>query len=142
MLVRIQSSALKFEMPVRTTSLNPKRLKLTLRSNDFVLTRRIRKGAASRFAFPHRLLRRATSCATKLLEIPFFESMSKRRRGFPSETKVQTRNRIVHGDKLLEGKTRAKRSVSLWYGKLFKRCCLHSVAFMASTATSTFREKD
>jgi uncharacterized protein YchJ len=33
-----------------------------------------------------------------------FEPMSKRRRGFPSETHVKRGVRIVHGDKLLEEK--------------------------------------
>ena len=40
MLVRIQSSALKFELPVRITSTNNETSVLTLRSNDFVMTRR------------------------------------------------------------------------------------------------------
>ena len=40
MLVRIQSSALKFELPVRITSTNNETSELTLRSNDFVMTRR------------------------------------------------------------------------------------------------------
>ena len=34
----------------------------------------------------------------------FFESMSKRRRGFPSETHVKRGARVVHGHKLLEEK--------------------------------------
>ena len=34
----------------------------------------------------------------------FFETMSKRRKGFPSETQVKRGVRIVHGDKLLEEK--------------------------------------
>ena len=37
---------------------------------------------------------------------PFFETMSKRRRGFPSETRVKRGVRIVNGDKLLEEKLR------------------------------------
>ena len=40
MLVRIQSSALKFELPVRITSTNNETSELILRSNDFVMTRR------------------------------------------------------------------------------------------------------
>lgn len=34
----------------------------------------------------------------------FFEPMSKRRRGYPSETNVKRDVQIVHGDKLLEEK--------------------------------------
>lgn len=34
----------------------------------------------------------------------FFETMSKRRKGFPSETQVGRGMRIVHGDKLLTEK--------------------------------------
>jgi hypothetical protein len=33
-----------------------------------------------------------------------FESMSKRRRGFPSEARVKRGLRVVHGDKVLEEK--------------------------------------
>ena len=34
-------------------------------------------------------------------QMVFFETMSKRRKGFPSETKVKRGVRIVHGDKEL-----------------------------------------
>ncbi|MEQ1830093.1 MAG: SEC-C metal-binding domain-containing protein [Pirellula sp.] len=55
--------------------------------------------------------------------------MSKRRRGFPSETKVKRGIRIVHGDKLLEEKLGRNDPCPCGNNKLFKRCCLHSGCF-------------
>jgi uncharacterized protein YecA (UPF0149 family) len=63
------------------------------------------------------------------LLIPFFEPMSKRRRGFPSETHVKRGIRIVHGDKLLEEKLGRNDPCPCGSGKRFKRCCLHSGCF-------------
>ena len=61
--------------------------------------------AASHFRFPTLLTAKELYHARQQLsKIPFFEPMSKRRRGFPSETKVKRGVRIVHGDKLLEEK--------------------------------------
>jgi len=59
----------------------------------------------------------------------FFEPMSKRRRGFPSETKVKRGTRIVHGDKLLEEKLGRNDLCPCGSGKRFKRCCLKSGRF-------------
>ena len=55
--------------------------------------------------------------------------MSKRRRGFPSETKVKAGPRIVHGDKLLEEKFGRNDLCPCASGKLFKHCCLKTGRF-------------
>lgn len=54
----------------------------------------------------------------------FFEPMSKRRKGFPSETQVKRGVRIVHGDKLLEEKLGRNDPCPCGSGLRFKRCCL------------------
>ena len=59
----------------------------------------------------------------------FFETMSKRRKGFPSETKVKRGVRIVHGEKLLEEKLGRNDPCSCGSGKRFKNCCLKSGRF-------------
>src|SRR5688572_3742656 len=58
-----------------------------------------------------------------------FTPMRKRRRGFPSETKVKRGVRIVHGDKLLEEKLGRNDLCPCGSGKVFKRCCLKSGRF-------------
>lgn len=50
--------------------------------------------------------------------------MSKRRRGFPSETQVKRGERVVHGDKVLEEKLGRNDLCPCGAGKRFKRCCL------------------
>jgi uncharacterized protein YecA (UPF0149 family) len=50
--------------------------------------------------------------------------MSKRRRGFPSETKVKRGQRVVHGDKELVEKLGRDDLCPCGSGKRFKRCCL------------------
>jgi len=59
----------------------------------------------------------------------FFETMNKRRRGFPSETQVKRGVRIVHGDKLLEEKLGRNDPCPCGSGKRFKKCCLKSGCF-------------
>src|SRR5688572_33154439 len=59
----------------------------------------------------------------------FFEPMSKRRRGFPSESHVKRGVRIVHGDKLLEEKLGRNDLCPCSSGKRFKKCCLKSGRF-------------
>ena len=54
----------------------------------------------------------------------FFETMSKRRKGFPSETNVKRGVQIVHGDKLLEEKLGRNDSCPCGSGNRFKKCCL------------------
>ena len=60
---------------------------------------------------------------------PFFETMSKRRKGFPSETRVRRGVRIVNGDKLLEEKLGRNDLCPCGSGRLFKKCCLKSARF-------------
>ena len=55
--------------------------------------------------------------------------MSKRRRGYPSETKVKAGVRMVRGDKLLEEKLGRNDLCPCGSGKLFRRCCLRSGRF-------------
>lgn len=55
--------------------------------------------------------------------------MRKRRRGFPSEPKVNRGSRIVHGGKLLEEKLGRKDRCPCRSGKVFKRCSLTSGRF-------------
>ncbi len=55
--------------------------------------------------------------------------MSKRRKGFPSETKVKRGVRIVHGNKELGREVGPKRSLPVRVGKRFKKCCLKSGCF-------------
>jgi hypothetical protein len=59
----------------------------------------------------------------------FFETMSKRRKGFPSETNVKRGVRKVHGDKLLEEKLGRNDLCPCGSGKRFKQCCLKSGRF-------------
>ena len=59
----------------------------------------------------------------------FFETMSKRRKGFPSETQVKRGVRIVNGDKLLEEKLGRNDPCPCGSGKRFKKCCLKSGCF-------------
>ena len=59
----------------------------------------------------------------------FFEAMSKRRRGFPSEAQVKRGVRVVHGDKLLEEKLGRSDLCPCGSGKPFKKCCLKSGRF-------------
>jgi len=51
----------------------------------------------------------------------FFEPMRKRRRGFPSETKVKRGYRVVRGYKELIRKTRPKRSMPMRLSEVVSR---------------------
>jgi hypothetical protein len=55
--------------------------------------------------------------------------MSKRRKGFPSETQVKRGRRIVHGDKELTEKVGRNDPCPCESGKLFKKCCRNSGCF-------------
>ncbi|WP_210417808.1 SEC-C metal-binding domain-containing protein [Bythopirellula goksoeyrii] len=55
--------------------------------------------------------------------------MSKRRRGYPSETRVQAGVRVVHGEKLLEEKLGRNDLCPCNSGLRLKRCCLKSGRF-------------
>ena len=55
--------------------------------------------------------------------VVFFETMSKRRKGFPSETQVKRGVRIVGDGKLLEEKLGRNDLCPCGSGKKFKKCC-------------------
>ena len=55
--------------------------------------------------------------------------MSKRRKGFASETKVKRGVRIVHGNKELTEKLGRNDLCPCGSGKLFKKCCLRAGCF-------------
>ncbi|WP_145311607.1 SEC-C metal-binding domain-containing protein [Gimesia fumaroli] len=55
--------------------------------------------------------------------------MSKRRKGFPSETQVKRGTRIVHGVKLLEEKLGRNDLCPCGSGRRFKKCCLQRGCF-------------
>ena len=55
--------------------------------------------------------------------------MSKRRKGFPSETKVKRGVRIVHGGKELTEKLGRNDLCPCESGKRFKKCCLKKSCF-------------
>ena len=59
----------------------------------------------------------------------YFEPMSKRRKGFPSETKVKKGLRVVHGDKELTEKLGRDDLCPCDSGKRFKKCCLKTGCF-------------
>lgn len=58
-----------------------------------------------------------------------FETMSKRRRGFPSETQVKRGVRIVHSDKLLDEKLGRNDRCPCGSQKRFRKCCLREGCF-------------
>ena len=78
-----------------------------------------------------RMERQGVPCpdATINERVVFFETMSKRRKGYPSETQVKRGVRIVHGDKLLEEKLGRNDPCPCGSGKRFKTCCLKSGRF-------------
>ena len=55
--------------------------------------------------------------------------MSKRRKGFPSETKVKRGIRVVHDEKLLEEKLGRNDLCPCGSSKRFKKCCLKKGRF-------------
>jgi hypothetical protein len=59
----------------------------------------------------------------------FFETMSKRRKGFPSEKKVKRGVRIVHGNKELSEKLGRNDLCPCGSGRRFKKCCLKKGCF-------------
>jgi hypothetical protein len=59
----------------------------------------------------------------------FFETMSKRRKGFPSEMQVKRGVRIVHGTKELTEKLGRNDLCPCGSGKRFKKCCRNTGCF-------------
>src|SRR6185312_12957509 len=60
---------------------------------------------------------------------PRFETMSKRRKGFPSETQVKRGVRVVHGEKELEERLGRNDPCPCGSGRRFKSCCRNSGCF-------------
>jgi uncharacterized protein YecA (UPF0149 family) len=58
-----------------------------------------------------------------------FEVTSKRRKGFPSETRVKRGHRVVRGGKELIEKLGRNDPCPCGSGGLFKHCCLRSGCF-------------
>ena len=69
----------------------------------------------------------------------FFEITSKRRKGFPSETRVQRGVRVVHGDKELREKLGRNDPCPCGSGRRFKKCCLCSGRFDGSPRNYFFQ---
>src|SRR5438105_3928019 len=59
----------------------------------------------------------------------FFETMSKRRKGFPSEKRVKRGVRVVHCDKELSEKVGRNDICPCGSGKRFKNCCRNTGCF-------------
>ena len=64
-----------------------------------------------------------------LLIYPGFESSSKRKKGFPSETKVKKGQRIIRGYKELTEKLGRNDLCPCNSGIIFKKCCLKKGKF-------------
>lgn len=64
-----------------------------------------------------------------MISYPFKEVTSKRRRGYPSETRVKRGVQIVHGEKQLEEKLGRNDPCPCGSTKKFKNCCLRTGAY-------------
>ncbi|QDU88984.1 hypothetical protein Pla175_23680 [Pirellulimonas nuda] len=96
---------------------------------DFMLRTRAANGLSSQASanpLPHQGV---LPCPSNPNANTPFEPMSKRRRGYPSETRVKVGVRVVHGDKLLEEKLGRNDSCPCGSGQRFKICCLRSGRF-------------
>ncbi|NJK63326.1 MAG: nucleic acid-binding protein [Synechococcaceae cyanobacterium SM2_3_1] len=71
---------------------------------------------------------------------PAFEVSSKRRKGFPSETRVKRGQQIVHGHKELSEKLGRRDRCPCGSGRKFKACCLRSGRFDGSNRNHYLRE--
>jgi uncharacterized protein YecA (UPF0149 family) len=92
------------------------------------------RSRANHFARPWSLsdnsFRKAVDHGQALRTIPiFFETMSKRRKGFPSETKVKRGSRVVGCSKELVEKLGRNDLCPCGSGKRFKKCCRNSGCF-------------
>ncbi len=79
---------------------------------------------------------------TSSMTHPFFEPMSKRRKGFPSEQQVKRGYRVIHGDKELIEKLGRNDPCPCGSGKRFQ-ALLHEAGpvLTAVTAMTTFRDE-
>ncbi|MCB1581823.1 MAG: SEC-C metal-binding domain-containing protein [Marinicella sp.] len=69
------------------------------------------------------------SCVINPIHIFPFEPTSKRRKGYPSETKVKRGQRVVHGYKVLIEKLGRNDLCPCGSGKRFKKCCINTGRF-------------
>jgi SEC-C motif len=74
--------------------------------------------------------------------IPAFETTSKRRKGFPSETRVKRGLRVVHGGKDLIEKLGRNDPCPCGSWLRFKDCCMHSGRFDGSNRNHFFQRLD
>src|SRR5207249_4706832 len=72
----------------------------------------------------------------------FFEPMSKRRKGFPSETQVKRGARFVHGTKELLEKVGRNDLCPCGSGKRFKKCCRDAGCFLRRGPAPLLLESD
>ena len=68
--------------------------------------------------------------------------MSKRRKGYPSETQVKRGGRVVHGEKDLTEKLGRNDLCPCGSGKRFKKCCLASGCFRRREPRLLLSEND
>ena len=68
--------------------------------------------------------------------------MSKRRKGYPSETQVKRGGRVVHGEKELTEKLGRNDLCPCGSGKRFKKCCLASGCFRRREPRLLLSEND
>ena len=61
-----------------------------------------------------------------------FESVSKRRNGYPSETRVKRGTQVVHGDKELVEKLGRNDPCPCGSAKKFKNCCMEKKRYEGS----------
>ncbi|WP_073476154.1 SEC-C metal-binding domain-containing protein [Desulfatibacillum alkenivorans] len=61
-----------------------------------------------------------------------FEPTNKRRKGYPSETRVKRGLRIVHGDKELEEKLGRNDPCPCGSARRFKNCCMKTKRYDGS----------
>jgi len=66
------------------------------------------------------------------MNFPFEEVTSKRRKGYPSETRVKRGVRIVGDDKLLEEKLGRNDPCPCGSTRKFKNCCLRAGSYDGS----------
>jgi hypothetical protein len=85
--------------------------------------------AAARVHLKSSVAKGGVPCATRSTKTRAFEPMSKRRRGYPSETHVKAGVRIVHSDKLLEEKLGRNDLCPCGSRRLLRSCCLRSGRF-------------
>jgi hypothetical protein len=75
-------------------------------------------------------------------EESFFSSMSKRRRGYPSETRVKRGDRVVHGNKEFIRETGSQRSLPVRVGTTLSRSAASGADASTALRGTTTDEND